>query len=713
LPFILLTGSETRNLDQTALAAGASDYLVKGKITSVLLDRSVRYAIGHRQAEEALMESRRRLELALDSAQMGAWELDLVSNTSMRSLRHDQIFGYDSLQPKWDFDIFMRHVLSEDYGHVRRAFEQAFITNEFSMECRIIWPDDSVHWIEAKGRVYRNTEGKPFKMLGIVSDITKRKTVERALEEAKETAEKALYARSAFLANMSHEIRTPMNGVIGMTSLLLETPISPEQQEYVETIRGSGETLLVLLNDILDFSKIESGNLELEQQEFDLVSCVEESLMLFKTKAHETKVELMYRIERDVPHTVIGDVTRLRQILSNLVSNAVKFTAGGEVEVAVATRVEPEDDPARCVLAFSVRDTGIGIPEDKRDQLFQNFSQVDSSTTRRFGGTGLGLAISKRLVEIMGGTIEVESREGVGSMFRFTTKVGRVEAQEPVIPASHAASVAGRKILVVDDNATNRRILQLYLEGWGAKVCEAAGAAEALQLVASGSGFDACLLDQHMPECDGLMLAEKLRAQHTPGTVPIIILTSGSKETIRSVAQSLGITQIIDKPVRPHALRSALVDALGRTEASEAKPPDSEPPGVEMARDHPVSILVVEDNPVNQLVARRMLSKLGYRADLVGNGLEAVKAFDCRTYDVVFMDIQMPVMGGLEATRRLRARAEVPQPWIVAMTATAMLGDRERLLGEGMNDYVSKPVKLSDLSGALLRAWAHGKGKRS
>jgi CheY-like chemotaxis protein len=714
LPFILLTGSEMPDLDQTALAAGASDYLVKGQITPAMLDRSIRYAIKHRQAEEELLENRRRLELALDSAQMGAWELDLVTNTSMRSLRHDQIFGYDSLQPKWDFDIFMRHVVTEDYGRVKQAFEQAFSTGEFSMQCRIAWPDDSLHWIESKGRVYRNAEGKPAKMLGIVSDITGRKADEKALEEAKEIAEQSLRARSAFLANMSHEIRTPMNGVIGMTSLLLETPMSPEQQEYVETIRGSGETLLVLISDILDFSKIESGSLELEQQEFDLISCVEESLMLFKAEAHEAKIELMYRIDRDVPHLVTGDVTRLRQILSNLGSNAVKFTAGGEVEVAVKLLSQPGDDPTTCMLAFSVRDTGIGIPKDKQDRLFLNFSQVDSSTTRRFGGTGLGLAISKRLVEIMGGTIEVESQEGVGSTFRFTTRVGNVatgETRETSIPASRGASVAGRRILVVDDNATNRRILQLYVEGWGAKVREAEGAAEALRVVLSEKSFDACLLDFHMPECDGLMLAGKLRAQHTPGNVPIIFLTSGSKESIRSAAQGLGITQIIDKPVRPHVLHDALLKSFDRTGVLGVESAAPPPSIVEIARDHPISIIVAEDNSVNQLVARRMLLKLGYRVDVAGNGSEVVDAFTSRNYDVVFMDIHMPVMDGLEATRKLRARTGMPQPWIIAMTATAMVGDRERFLSEGIDDYVSKPVKLSDLSDALLRAWAHGKGK--
>ena len=677
------------------------------RFTGSVIDISAR-----KVAQEEIERQRGQLELVIESAQTGIWDTDLEHNRTVVSPRYREILGMAQADEHGSTDRVVQRTHPDDEARVIAARARAIAEGGiFDQEFRMRRDDGTYVWINARGKVVKDARGNPVRFAGAIADITARKEAETALLAANAAAMEAARAKSTFLATMSHEIRTPLNGVIGSAGLLVDTRLDAEQREYVETIRSSGNQLLSLINDILDFSKIESGQMELEDEPFEVAAVIEDAFELLADSARGKRLELLQDMGTGAPPWVRGDITRVRQVLINLVANAVKFTDTGEVCVTVGVAAD-QAAPGALLLEFEVRDTGIGIPAEKLDRLFTAFTQVDASTTRKYGGTGLGLAICQRLVGLMGGTIRADSVSGAGSSFVFTIRTR-------VAPASRAhrnggASFAGKRVLVIDDYPSNRRIFRGQCASWGLVAEEAASGPEGLALIATaqsaGTPFHVVVSDMLMPGMDGLDVAAALaafRAEHRVRLPLIVLSSSGKAEALegRPVPEDW-ISAYLLKPARQSQLYNALLDALAPERPFDLDGPErSSRPGAGGVTVPALRILLAEDNEVNRRIALRMLERLSQSAECVENGVAAVAAVQGGAFDCVLMDVQMPEMDGMEATRQIVAcMPPARRPYIIAMTANAMDGDREACLGAGMDDYIAKPIQIKTLADALARA---------
>ena len=654
-----------------------------------------------RRLSDELQRREEQLAEAQRVAHLGSWEWNIAADELQWSDELYRIFQV----PPGGFDGTIEGYLAlvhPDDREMTSTMVNACLEGlpgfEFDQRIRS-GPGQKVVWVRASGEVLRDDTGSPVLMRGTALNITAFKEAESELEAARDTALAALRAKSAFLATMSHEIRTPMNGVIGLADLLITTDLDERQRQYVSGVQTAGEALLAIINDVLDFSKIEAGRMELEVIDLEVTAVVEEVAGLLARQAHAKGIELITRCP-GLSTTVRGDPSRLRQVLLNLTANAIKFTDAGEVVLSVRPEAAPDDS---VDLTFEVSDTGIGISPEHQQHIFQPFSQVDASTTRRFGGTGLGLAISRQLVETMGGDLTVASRLGAGSEFRFTLHLPRGRVRNAAPPGSLAPLPEGLAVLVVDDNATNRLILHEQLVAWHLRPQLADNGPGALlqlhQAAAAGTPFPLALLDVNMPAMDGLELARRIKDSPELSGTHLVVLTS--TDVTSAELDSAHIDAHLNKPVRSAQLHNC----LSRVLQPAARPPCPDEPGFD-ERQQPDRgrVLVVEDNAINQLVARGLLDRLGFVSDLAGNGHEALAALERTPYAAVLMDCQMPEMDGYTATAEIRRREGAARHLpIIAMTAGALAGDEERCLAAGMDAYLPKPIDSLQLEAVLTR----------
>ena len=645
-----------------------------------------------------LQASEQRFRAVFEGAQLGIAIVELESGRVVTNLAYQKMLGVTADELN-NLEIFVRLTHPEDRDRMRTHMEQvrSGLAVHFQMETRYITRAARIIWVNLEMSILSDPTGKPRFLLGLAKDITERKHFEAELQAAKSAAEHASQAKSNFLAAMSHEIRTPMNGVIGMTELVLDTSLNEEQREQLTIVKSSAESLLTILNDILDFSKIEAGKLELDPIPFPLRECVRDALRTVQVRAQQKNIGLDWDIQEDAPDQLIGDPGRLRQVLINLVGNAIKFTEQGKVSV----RVEASPTSIDCLrLHFLIQDTGIGIPPEKQREIFEPFAQADGSTTRKYGGTGLGLSICVRLAQLMGGRLWVESEPGSGSTFHFTVQLGIQPVPKDMPLSSPSASLTGLRALVVDDNPTDRSVLARMLESLGVRVAVAPGANEALAILAQStadtSRFSFLLIDAYMPSMDGFSLAEHLKRDPSLKSATLLMVTASTLAEDEARCRALGLAAYLVKPIR----ESELLDALRRLISGNAPADGALLTKSNLRQSHShLNILLAEDNSVNQQLARRILEQRGYSVTVAPDGRRAVSAWESGRFDLILMDVQMPELDGFQATAQIRQKelatgVRVP---IIAMTAHALKGDRERCLESGMDDYLTKPINRAEL----------------